>query len=945
MVEKEDYVKWFSELSSDDVSIAGGKGASLAEMYNNKFPIPPGFAVTAQAYQYFVTKTGVQKKIEKILEGLDIEDTSKLEEDTKKIRELIINAEMPEDLKEDIVEAYEVLDVNREMMKNAHKDGTAMDILRTGQGDVFVAVRSSATAEDLADASFAGQQETFLNIKGKGELIEKVKACFASLYTARATYYREKKGFEHSKTYLSVIIQKMIDSDKSGVIFSKNPVKNDESILIESVFGLGEGIVSGRIKPDNYIVDKNLEDFKILSEEISNKKIAIVRDSSGKNKIVKLTSERSEQRVLKNYEIKRLANYARELEEYYKKPQDIEFAIENNNIYIVQSRPITTLGKKINKEGKIKGEILLKGIGASPGVGSGIVKIVNSMEDLKKIKKGDVLVTEMTNPDMVVTMQKATAIVTDEGGLTSHAAIVSREMGIPAIVGTGDATKKLKEGDKITVYGGSGNIIAGEGEIKKAEINPIIANTRTKIKVIVDLPDYTERAAKTGAKSVGLTRIEGIIASSGKHPLYYLNQKDMKPYIEILYQGLKKILQPFEEVWIRTSDIRSDEYRNLEGAPKEVEGNPMLGNHGIRFGLKNPEILESEINAVKELADDFPNKKIGIMMPGVISVDELKKTKEIANKIGIPKNVKIGIMVETPSVVELINDFCEEGIDFISFGTNDLTQYILAIDRNNSDVQDLYNEMHPAVLNAIKYVIRRCKRNKIETSICGQAGSKEEMVKFLVKEKIDSISVNADAAEKISKLISQIEGGNEKEKENNETKRAKENVKFRKVGDYEIIHPHHAERILSYVKERIGDIPDKIKPKPNEEINPSMNPPETPISVKNQDVETPAPKEPETPYEPTNKKNEEDIEESILNELNEEEFDDKSDEIEKNEEDIEVVEEDKDERRDYDMSNEYNPGNSNNKEKEEIPSLNEAISVENEDITEEDGDDEVLDIF
>ncbi len=755
-------VKWFSELSNKDVSIAGGKGASLAEMYNHKFPIPPGFIITAQAYKYFIEKTGLDKRITEVLENLDVEDTKELERTSKKIREMMEGAEMPKELEDEIKEAYEVLDADRTKLEGA-KEG-ALGILRTGYEPPFVAVRSSATAEDLADASFAGQQDSFLNVKGDKELLKKVKQCFSSLFTARAIYYRQKKGFAHDKVYLAAVVQRMVDSDKSGVMFSRNPIKDDGSIMIEAVYGLGEGIVSGMIKPDSYIVDKNLDEFKVKNIEVYDKKVAIVRTSSGKNEIVKLSPERSRQQVLNSYEIKRLALYGRQLEEHYKKPQDIEFAIEGSDIYIVQSRPITTkVYSGDNKE--VGGEILLSGLGASPGVGSGVVKIISDLNDLDKIKKGDILVTTMTNPDMVVAMQRAAGIITDEGGVTSHASIVSREMGIPCIVGTGEATKKLKEGQLVTVDGNNGKVHEGKSEAREVEIKRIVS-TKTKIKVIVDLPDYAERAAKSGAKAVGLVRLEGIIGSSGKHPLKYVKEKKMEDYVAVLVKGLKKIAHPFEEIWIRSSDIRSDEYRNLEGAPKDVEGNPMLGDHGIRFSLRHPEILTAELMAVKEIADEFPEKKIGIMAPQIISSAEVREMKRIAvEEVGIPKNVKIGIMVETPAAVQIINKLCEEGIQFVSFGTNDLTQFTLAIDRNNSEVQYLYDEMSPAVLNSIRYVIRRCKHYGVETSICGQAGSKPEMAKFLVREGIDSVSVNADAAFKVSEIIAEIEAGITKEPE------------------------------------------------------------------------------------------------------------------------------------------------------------------------------------
>jgi len=663
---------------------------------------------------------------------------------------MIIGAGMPADLEEEIIEAYDILDVDKPSSGHNIKQG-ALDILRNSHEPPFVAVRSSATTEDLADASFAGQQESFLSVKGNKMLIEKVKACFASLFTARAIYYRKKKGFEDAGAQLAVVVQKMINSQKSGVMFTQNPIKNDNMIVIEGVWGLGEGIVSGQIVPDHYTLTR---DFEIKDITVNEKKIAIVRTSSGQMTSVALKPERANQQVLSGHEIKKLAQYGVQLEEHYKKPQDIEFAIADNEVFIVQSRPITTKVRDDTRE--VQGNVLLSGLSASPGVGSGTVKIVHSIEELEKVQQGDVLVTEMTNPDMVVAMQRASAIVTDEGGVTSHAAIISREMGIPCVVGTRTATSSLKEGQVITVDGFTGRIFEGKAQEKHVEILPI-EKTRTKIKVIVDLPDYATRAALTGASSVGLVRLEGIIGTSGKHPVWYIKQGKLKDYISSLVAGLKKIASPFNEIWVRTSDIRSDEYVHLEGAPQTKEGNPMLGNHGIRFHMKNIDLLEAELEAIKELADEFPDKIFGVMMPQVISVEEVRETKKIMQNIKMPENIKLGIMVETPAAVQIINELCEEGISFVSFGTNDLTQYTLAIDRNNPEVQDLYNEMNPAVLNSISYVIRRCRKYGVETSICGQAGSREEMAEFLVKEGIDSISVNADAAQAVSALVSKIE--------------------------------------------------------------------------------------------------------------------------------------------------------------------------------------------
>ncbi|MBU0959057.1 MAG: phosphoenolpyruvate synthase [Nanoarchaeota archaeon] len=743
------FVKWFSELNKDSGSVAGGKGANLSEIFNLKIPVPPGFVVTEQAYKYFIKKAEIDKKINELLAPIAYEDTKKLDDITKKIRDLILKSAMPKDMEEEIIESYEALGVD----KNDYQRSAAHDILRTGAEPVFVAVRSSATTEDLAEASFAGQQDSFVNVKGNQALITNIKKAFASLFTSRATYYRNKKGFKHEQASLAVVVQKMVDSDKSGVIFSKDPSYDKDTILMEAVFGLGEGIVSGRITPDTYRISKDIE---ILDKKISEKKIAITRDSGGNQEIVKLNEEKSKSQVLKDHEIKTLAELALKLEDHYKKPQDIEFAIENGEISIVQTRPITTMEKRIGENvEELKGEVILTGLAASPGIGVGKIKIVHTMEDLQKINKGDVLVTEMTNPDMVVTMQKSAAIVTDEGGLTSHAAIVSREMGIPAVVGTQEATQKLKEGETITVDGFTGKVYKGKvSETVQKEILKVTSETKTKIKLIVDLPSAAKRASESGIKKVGLTRIEGIIAESGRHPEYFLKQNKMQEYEEIIFKGIKDIGQYFEEMWIRTSDIRSDEFHNLEGAPQEIEVNPMLGFHGIRYSLKNPEILKAEIRALKRVAET--GKTIGLLLPQIISVEEVKEVKKYTKELGFNK-AKIGVMVETPACVQIIKDICDEGIDFVSFGTNDLTQYMLAIDRGNEKVQYLYNEMHPAILYQIGFVIRVCKRNNVETSICGQSGSTKPMVKYLVERGINSISVNADKAKEIADYVAELE--------------------------------------------------------------------------------------------------------------------------------------------------------------------------------------------
>ena len=800
------FIKWLSELDKNSGMIAGGKGANLAEMYNSKFPVPPAFIVTTDAYKFFIEKSGIKEKIDSIIDFIDVDNTKELEDKSKEIRQLITKAEMPQELKEEITDSYENLNVDKNALQGAGRD--ALHILKYSSEPVFVAVRSSATTEDLEGSSFAGQQESYLNVKGNTELIESVKKVFASLFTARAIYYRKKRGFSKEKFALATVVQKMVDSDRSGVIFSSNPVKENNNVVIEAVFGLGEGIVSGKIKPDNYEVTRELE---IINKEIAYKKMAITRNSQGDNQEVHLNEDKGGQQVLTESQVKQLANIALKIETHYGMPQDIEFAIESGEIFIVQSRPITTKVKKEEKE--IKGKSILSGLAASPGIASGKVRIIHNLEDLTKVRKGDILVTEMTDPDMVISMQKASGIITNEGGLTSHAAIVSREMGIPAVVGTNNATKTLKEGQEVTVDGFKGLIYEGISEAKSVEILPIV-QTRTKIKVIVDLPGAEERAAKTKSESIGLLRLEGIIASNGKHPLAFEKQKKLPEYTEMLEKGISQISAPFKEIWIRTSDIRSDEFSTLQGAV-EIEDNPMLGDHGIRFSLKHPDILKAELRAILNCANKFQGKKFGIMIPQVISTEEIIKTKELAKELGLLGKVKIGIMVETPSACLIIKDLLKVGLDFISFGTNDLTQYVLAIDRNNEQVQDLFNELHPAVLNAMKRVLRTCEELEVESSICGQAGSKLEMVKFLVANGITSISVNADAAYEISQIVASVESKIPMEiDENLKEKSGKENIKkgFKKSFDKNNKKPEYKSPMkkAQEVAKKIMNLKEKI---------------------------------------------------------------------------------------------------------------------------------------
>jgi pyruvate,water dikinase len=671
---------------------------------------------------------------------------------------------MPEEIEKEIREAY------KELSARFNKDA------------VYVAVRSSATAEDLPEASFAGQQETYLDVLGADDVIEKVKKCWASLWTARATFYREKQGFDHTKVYLSAVVQKMVNSEKSGVMFTANPVNNNrDEIMINASWGLGEAVVSGSVTPDEYIVDKKT--WTIKEKFIAKKEVMVVRNpETGKGTIyVKVADflgpEWVEKQCLTDEQVIEVAKIGQKIEEHYGWPQDIEWAYDKDDgkLYIVQSRPVTTLKEVTTEEAAEmteEAEIILKGLGASPGIGAGKVVVIFEADEIDKVKEGDILVTTMTNPDMVPAMKRAAAIITDEGGRTSHAAIVSRELGIPCVVGTKEATKVLKTGDYVTVDGGRGLVYKGivkslveKKEEEKAAAGAVVAGaplvTGTLIKVNVSMPEVAERAAATGADGVGLLRAEHMILTIGQHPIKFIKEGKFDELVERLADGIRTVAAAFypRPVWYRTLDAPTNEFKEMPGGEDEPdERNPMLGWRGIRRSIDQPELLKAEFTAIKKVVEEGYNN-VGVMLPLVSRVEELREAKRIAREVGLEphKDVAFGVMIEVPAAALIIEDLAKEGIDFISFGTNDLTQYTLALDRDNERVAKLYDETHPAVVRLIKYVIKVAKKYGFETSICGQAGSDPKMARILVRLGIDSISANPDAVQLIRQVVAQEE--------------------------------------------------------------------------------------------------------------------------------------------------------------------------------------------
>jgi len=766
-------VLWLEDVDADDVGTVGGKAASLGELIGAGLPVPPGFTVTAGTYRTFIEEAGIDEELFTAVD-VDPEDSAALREAEETAAELILETPLPGDVRQEIVERYRAMG----------DDGD----------EAFVAVRSSATAEDLPDSSFAGQQETFLNVREQ-DLIRRVKECWASLFTQRAIYYRQQRGFPHADVDIAVVVQRMVDAEKSGVMFTSHPSTGDPQITIEAAWGLGEAVVSGTVSPDNYVYDR--ERGAVDEVTVADKKVEMVKDAeTGETVTLEVDEERRNARVLSDAEIGELVELGKRVEDHYGTPQDVEWAIYDGEIYMLQSRPITTIqedsgdGEEGDAAEAAEGttgesdasdgaaatnggddDVLVDGLGASPGVVSGAVRIVHKLDHLDQVQEGDVMVTEMTMPDMVPAMKRASGIVTDEGGMTSHAAIISRELGVPAVVGTGNGTRLLNDGQNVTLDGDKGTVRAGADKDAESgeEFEPVEAArpetpvkpmTATEVKVNVSIPEAAERAAATGADGVGLLRIEHMVLSLGKTPEKYIADHGARAYQDELIEGVRRVADEFypRPVRVRTIDAPTDEFRELEGGEGEpAEHNPMLGWRGIRRSLDKPEPFRQELAAFARLYE-MGYDNLEVMFPLVNDASDIEGIKRHMRESGIdPETHRWGVMIETPASALQIEELAAAGIDFASFGTNDLTQYTLAVDRNNEHVADRFDELHPAVLQLIGDTIETCRELGVDTSICGQAGSKPEMVDFLVEAGISSISANIDAVRDVQHEVKRTE--------------------------------------------------------------------------------------------------------------------------------------------------------------------------------------------
>lgn len=767
------YIYRFEEIDKSSLPMVGGKGANLGEMTQHHLDVPPGFCVSSDAYRYFVSANKIDEVVKLMMKDLDVDDADKLRETSERIQDKMTNEPIPEDLQKAIVDAYE------EFSK------------KIGLKDPEVAVRSSATAEDLPDASFAGQQDTYLHISGDEELLLHVRRCWASLWTARAIYYRAKQNYDHFDVALSVVVQKMVNSQIAGVMFTANPVtSNKDEIMINASWGLGEAVVSGTVSPDDYVYSKSQK--KVLSKHIAEKDTMVIKIPGGQGtEVVKVADELGPEYVTKEClsekQLQELVDYAMRIIDVYGSNQDVEWAFDKDTkkLYILQSRPITTLDKEPQAEEEEvetkELKVLAKGLVASPGIGYGKVKLIKDITEISRIQEGDVLVTVMTNPDMVPAMKKAAAVVTDDGGRTCHAAIVSRELGIPCIVGTKDGSKNLKEGQMITVDATRGVVYEGKVLSEKKEEKPqagagmtaedmsyLSPITATKIYMNLGEPSLIGKYKNLPFDGIGLMRTEFIFTNMvGAHPMYLVKTGQGQLLIDKMSEAVREVASAIypRPLVVRLSDFRTNEFRGLKGGDEvePVEANPMIGWRGVSRYISPAyeKGFRLECRAIKKTREEFGLNNVYVMLPFVRTTWELKQVKEIMAEEGLvqSRDFKLWIMAEVPAVVFEAEEFAQM-VDGFSIGSNDLTQLTMGADRDSGILNTMgyFDERNEAVKRAISILIKAAHKYGKTCSICGQGPSQyPEFAEFLVNEGIDSMSVNPDTVQYTRRMTAAVE--------------------------------------------------------------------------------------------------------------------------------------------------------------------------------------------
>jgi pyruvate,water dikinase len=771
------YTVELQDVSDSDLPLVGGKAGKLGELIRQGLPVPPGFVVTTEAYQAFVDATILRTEIPAALASIHADQPESVDAASRRIRSAFEGTDFPVGLRKTLADAYE-------RFVRAHT-------VR------FSAVRSSATLEDMEGASFAGLQDTYLNVTGVDQILEGVRKCWGSLFTPRVLVYRQKKGFDHSQVKLAVLIQKMVDATVSGILFTRDPNTGENHMIIEAGWGLGEAIVGGEVTPDHYVIDGVT--LKVVHKQISEQRVRLIRNEAGGNTREQVPADERSVQKLSDHRLSRLVSLARLIESHYRRPMDVEWCGDKEALYIVQARPVTTIptstasgagaapvGSEGSSSGTPEGEEkpFLRGFGASPGVATGTARILHGSAEMDKLKTGEVLVTSMTTPDMVPAMSQASAIVTDEGGITCHAAIVSRELGVPCVVGTREATKLVAEGMEITVDGKAGLVYKGAvrrgkppatttagtpemsaGHTHGHEGLPV---TATKIYVNVGVPEKADEYSRLPVSGVGLLRIEFIFtAHIREHPLSLIKKGRKDELVKRLADGIGKVCQAFapRPVIIRTSDFKTNEYRGMPGGEEfePQEENPMIGWRGCSRYISpvyKPAFL-CELEAIHRVRTEMGLKNAMVMLPFVRNTWELEEIAEMMKAQGLrrSRDFQLYLMAEVPSTVLMAREFSKH-CDGFSIGSNDLTQLVLGADRDSETLGRMgyFDERDPAVLRAIQLLIEGAHAEGRTVGICGQGPSVyPEFAEFLVREGIDSISLNADTVVATIRTIASLE--------------------------------------------------------------------------------------------------------------------------------------------------------------------------------------------
>ena len=750
-------VRAFGELGREDVAFAGGKGANLGELSRAGFPVPPGFVVGAPAYALFADASGLRERIAALLTGVDVDDPTALEGAAREVRALVESTPVPEPVAEAVRAAYDEL----------------------GGGDTPVAVRSSATAEDTEAASFAGMNETYLNVRGADAVLDALRRCWGSLFGARTVFYRAKRGFGQADMDIAVVVQRQVDAERAGVMFTIDPATGaDDRLVIEGSFGLGEAVVSGRVSPDRYVVDKRT--LAVLAREIHPKAEVIEPRPDGGTAIRRLDEAEATRPTLSDEEAREVAELGRRIERHYGSPQDTEWAYDRDGrVWMLQSRPVTAAGGATPDGGPAaaapagKARVLLRGLGAAPGVAAGRAAVLGSLADAGGFEEGRVLVTRMTAPDWVPLMRRAGAIVTDSGGMTCHAAIVSRELGIPCVVGTQTATRTLEDGQLVTVDATRGLVLQGAAAPAAEGAPPVPPTERagrgtgatgTSLLLNLSEPSQVERAAQLDVDGVGLLRAELMVieALDGAHPRLLLEEGRGDEFVERMADALTTFAAGFSPrpVTYRTIDFRTNEFRGLRGGERfePEEANPMIGYRGVLRYVREPDLFALELGAIARVWD-AGHTNLHVMLPFVRTADELARCRTLVAEAGLldRPGFELWAMAEVPSVLFNLERYAALGLAGISIGSNDLTQLLLGADRDSGLLAEL-DERDPAVVEYLSELIPKARALGLRTSICGQAPSVHpEYAELLVRAGIDAISVNVDVVDRTRRLIDAAE--------------------------------------------------------------------------------------------------------------------------------------------------------------------------------------------